>query len=73
MTTHIGDVFVGQELAFIIYDISANGYDIVIYVFDQQKRNRYHDAITLVPDTSFTGFRLATKTETAKYTLLAGW
>jgi len=67
-----GEIYIGERAAYKICGINADGYfDVITYMFNEQKNTRYSN-LSLVRST-FKMCRLATKTETAKYTLLAGW
>jgi len=74
MKAKIGDVFVGKEEALKIQDITVYGYLIALYHFKNQQCVRYVQYHCFAsPPNGLKDFRLATKMETAKYTLLAGW
>lgn len=74
MKAKIGDVLIGKDEALKVQDITTYGYCVMLYQFKDQKclRDIHYHSFPL-PRYIFTNFRLATKTETAKYTLLAGW
>jgi len=74
MKAKIGDVLIGKDEALKIHDITEYGYYVTLYRFKDRKclhNVQYHTFP--IERVAFTRFRLATKTETAKYTLLAEW
>jgi len=67
-----GEIYIGKRAVYKICDINADGYfDVIAYVFNERKNTHYRN-LSLVRST-FKMCRLATKTETAKYTLLMEW
>lgn len=71
-----GDMYVTDRTAFVIDMVSRDSAEMSVYCFDRNRENyrtgmRLRGGKFLIKH--MRGCRLATKTEIAKYKLLAGW